>query len=91
MARLDDDNKKLTPTQQRLWDALQSGKPVSTNDLRLIIDENSNGTAVGKASMSTLSFHMCLLRTKVREMGESTIIKEGDFYRKVNYVKESFS
>ena len=79
MARLDDDQFKLTKTQERLWEVLKDGKPVPIKQLMALVDDQHN--------LPLLRMHLCNLRTKVRRMpGNLTIVTESGTYRVVQYV-----
>lgn len=78
MARLDQDTINLTPTQQKLWDALADGQPHPKKDLARLIDE--------QCDMGNLAQQMSVLRTKIRRQGAETVICEDGCYRRAKYV-----
>lgn len=78
MARIDGDIINLTPTQQKLWDALADGQPHPKKDLARMIDE--------QCDTNNLAAQMSYLRTKIRRQGGETIVCQDGCYRKVKYV-----
>lgn len=77
MARLDQDTINLTPTQQKLWNALEDGKPHPRKELAKLIDE--------QCDLNNLAAQMSYLRTKMRQKGAETVICENGCYRRVEY------
>lgn len=71
------DDGSLTPIQVKLMAALDGGKSCPNEVLRKMIDQD--------CTMANLYCHMSLLRTKMRQRGECTILCEEGGYRKVSY------
>ena len=68
---------ELTPIQQKLLAALDGGELCDNAVLLKLIDD--------QCTVANLRCHMSLLRTKMRQRGECTIIAESGGYRKVAY------
>ena len=76
MARIKEDPHELTPTESKLWEAMQDGKHHPTEELAKIIDDYAVESAV--------RFHMSNLRAKMLAVGNAApMYRNGGYQRAV--------
>ena len=74
------DDGSLTPTQQRLSDALDDGKLWPLRELAKLIDEFCTD--------DNARMHLSNLRTRLRQRGLQTVVVENGQYCKVSYLEK---
>jgi hypothetical protein len=72
-----------TPTQQRIYDLLSDGRMHQRKELEACLNDDMAG-------QSTLRFHICVMRRKLRPIGEniaSTILDQRTYYQHVRFIR----